>query len=179
MDATNRLQWRGRTETWEVEDVYLFYKSRHWGSQWHPSKLSCDGIVYSCCEQWMMAEKARMFGDQDALDLILGTTAPSKQKSLGRSVKNFDPSVWDERCLGVVARGNMLKFEQNCSLGDKLLATGDRILAEASSSDRIWGIGLAEDNPDARSVSRWRGTNLLGEALMIVRRDLMLHRIKG
>ncbi|MNI91462.1 hypothetical protein D3C73_1491250 [compost metagenome] len=54
----------------------------------------------------------------------------------------------------------------------RLLATGDRILVEASPSDKIWGIGLAPDDPNAQIPARWLGQNLLGKALMEVREYL-------
>ena len=31
--------------------------------------------------------------------------------------------------------------------------------------DRIWGIGIGEQNPGARDPMKWRGQNLLGFAL--------------
>ena len=40
--------------------------------------------------------------------------------------------------------------------------------------DRVWGIGLAEDNPNATRPKNWRGTNWLGEVLMRVRKALVL-----
>ena len=33
-------------------------------SQWHPSPFEIDGVRYVTAEQYMMAEKARLFGDQ-------------------------------------------------------------------------------------------------------------------
>ena len=50
--------------------------------------------------------------------------------------------------------------------------TGDAVLVEASPVDRIWGIGLAADDPRARDPSIWLGLNLLGFALMKVRAQL-------
>ena len=36
---------------------------------------------------------------------------------------------------------------------------------EASPIDRIWGIGLHEDNELIKDETNWRGQNLLGKAL--------------
>ena len=52
------------------------------------------------------------------------------------------------------------------------MATGDSILVEASPVDKIWGIGLAADNPDAQNPLKWKGQNMLGFALMEVRDEL-------
>jgi ribA/ribD-fused uncharacterized protein len=53
-----------------------------------------------------------------------------------------------------------------------LCATGRKVLVEASPRDRIWGIGMGAGHPDAIRPSRWRGSNLLGFALMNVRDQL-------
>ena len=68
-----------------------------------------------------------------------------------------------------MVKGNLHKFQQNEDLGKFLLATGDKVLVEASPVDAIWGIGLAQDHEDALLPSKWRGPNLLGYALMTVR----------
>lgn len=44
---------------------------------------------------------------------------------------------------------------------------------EASPYDRIWGIQLSADTPEAQNPFRWRGENLLGFALMEVRDELL------
>lgn len=49
-----------------------------------------DGVTYNCTEQYMMAEKAQLFGDKDSEDLIMISPRPRDQKYLGRNVKNFD-----------------------------------------------------------------------------------------
>jgi ribA/ribD-fused uncharacterized protein len=68
---------------------------------------------------------------------------------------------------------NLAKFQQNLTLREFLLDTGDRILVEASPVDKIWGIGLAADHPDALFPEKWPGLNLLGIALMEVRSKIM------
>ncbi|MDJ0633261.1 MAG: NADAR family protein [Xenococcaceae cyanobacterium MO_188.B29] len=69
----------------------------------------------------------------------------------------------------IVVKGNLAKFSQKEALKEFLLNTKERILVEASPRDRIWGIGLGQNNPDAANPYQWQGLNLLGFALMEVR----------
>lgn len=141
-------------------------------SQWYPCCFTVDGIVYNCAEQYMMAEKARIFGDEDTRQRILSETDPEKIKDLGREVRAFDPELWNKQKFDVVKKGNQAKFSQNKALLDFLLGTDTRVLVEASPYDRIWGIGMREDNKDILRPDKWYGTNLLGFALMVVRDEL-------
>ncbi len=120
----------------------------------------------------MMAEKARLFGDAAARRKILATGSPSRAKAIGRTVARFDEGTWVAHRHAFVVAGNSAKFSQNPGLKSFLLSTKRRVLVEASPADRIWGIGLDEDSPDAARPQRWRGLNLLGFALMEVRERL-------
>ena len=142
-------------------------------SQWWKCPFSIDGITYSCAEQYMMAEKARMFGDEEMLSMIMKASHPKEMKAYGRAVKNFNPDRWSASCYEIVKRANLAKFSQNPELWEFLKTTKKRILVEASPRDRIWGIGMRKSNPDAECPMKWRGTNLLGFALTEVR-DLLL-----
>jgi ribA/ribD-fused uncharacterized protein len=154
----------------ETERFVLFWGG--WPSQWHKARFTIDGITYNCCEQYMMAEKANVFGDVEAVWKILAATNPRVQKAIGRSVRNFDAAVWESVCRGVVYTGNLARFSHNASDRRALLATGKKTIVEASPVDRIWGIGLAPDDPKAQDPAEWRGTNWLGTALMQVREAL-------
>jgi ribA/ribD-fused uncharacterized protein len=50
------------------------------------------------------------------------------------------------------------------------------VLVEASPVDKVWGIGMAEDHPEIENPAMWQGLNLLGFALMEVRRQLLANR---
>jgi ribA/ribD-fused uncharacterized protein len=69
-----------------------------------------------------------------------------------------------------VIQGNLAKFSQNPLLERFLLETGTRVLVEAAPRDLIWGIGLGQNDPRAQDPATWQGLNLLGFALMEVRR---------
>ena len=140
--------------------------------QWQPSPFSVDGDKYSCAEQYMMAEKARLFEDEEVREEIMNTSDPKMMKALGRKVRNFDPQVWDKAKYSIVLNGNYYKFTQNKEMMDFLLSTGDKILVEASPVDAIWGIGFGKENEKAKNVAMWRGQNLLGFALMEVRDEI-------
>lgn len=141
-------------------------------SQWYECKFTVDGVEYHTAEQYMMAQKAILFKDDEILQKIMSADNPAVYKSLGRQIRNFDSKIWDENKCKIVVSGNMAKFSQNPKLLDFLLKTGDRVLVEASPYDRIWGIGLAKDTPDIENPFKWKGINLLGFALMEVRENL-------
>jgi ribA/ribD-fused uncharacterized protein len=120
----------------------------------------------------MMAEKARLFRDNDAVTRILKTNNPGAATAIGREVRGFEEKVWITHRCSMAIQGNFAKFSQNPSLQSFLVGTGDRVLVEASPVDPIWGIGLAEDDAAAQNPNLWKGLNLLGFALMDVRERL-------
>lgn len=141
-------------------------------SQWYECRFTVDGTEYHTAEQYMMAQKAKLFGDKEVLQKIMQADNPGEYKKLGREIRHFDDNVWDKHKYDIVVSGNMAKFSQNPELLSFLLKTGDRVLVEASPYDRIWGIGLPADAPDIENPFKWKGQNLLGFALMGVREKL-------
>ena len=117
----------------------------------------------------MMAEKARLFGDEATLAKVLAAPTPNDAKSLGRRVTGYDDARWAARRFDAVVEGNRAKFAQAGRLRGFLLGTGAAVLVEASPVDAVWGIGLAADDPRAGDPRQWQGLNLLGFALMVVR----------
>lgn len=138
-------------------------------SQWWMARFEVDGQAYDNAEQFMMAGKARLFGDDAALADVLATAHPAACKAIGRRVAGFDESAWAAARFDLVTRGNVAKFGQDPALRAYLLGTGDEVLVEASPMDRIWGIGLGASEPRARDPRTWRGRNLLGFALVRAR----------
>ncbi|GAB3985185.1 NADAR family protein [Actinoallomurus acanthiterrae] len=138
-------------------------------SQWYPAPFAVGGVRYATAEHYMMAGKARLFGDAEAEKRVLADDDPGKAKGAGRKVRGFDEQAWAEHRYGLVVAANEAKFGQNSALRGFLLGTGDRVLVEASPYDTVWGIGLSASQPEARRPAEWRGLNLLGFALMDVR----------
>lgn len=155
----------------QTDDFYFFWK--HEFGQWTMRDMTdSDRITYNCCEQYMMYKKAMLFDDVITANKILSEDKPRNQQSLGRDVSNFDQKIWDAHKFDIVKQANLLKFTQHPRLKVRLLATGNKILVEASPYDLVWGVGFAAKDDKILDMANWRGQNLLGKVLMSVRTAL-------
>jgi ribA/ribD-fused uncharacterized protein len=154
-----------------AETFTFFWKSPL--SQWQRSLFVVGGVSFTHAEQYMMYAKALLFGDRDASERIIVAATPREQQAIGRTVRGFDEAMWVLFREGVVFTGNYARFSQNPEQRELLFATRGTSLVEASPHDRVWGIGLAEDDPRALDRSQWLGLNLLGQALTRVREVLL------
>ena len=156
----------------KITDKHVFFWNGIY-SQWHKSPMTIDEIEYSSCEQYMMHQKALLFGDSEIAELIMNESNPKEQKKYGRMIKGFDKAAWDKNCLAIVYEGNLAKFTQNAELREQMISTENRIFVEASPFDTVWGIGLGEDAEGIDNPSYWQGLNLLGQALTLVKTKLL------
>jgi ribA/ribD-fused uncharacterized protein len=158
-----------RTETgaWApltVKKGFAFFWGQ-WPSNWEPAYFELNGSHYSCVEQHMMAEKARLFKDKATLDSIMKTHDPDEQKRLGRSVKGYDEATWARVRYNIVLQGTLEKYRQNHDLRSELLGTDDLVFVEASPYDNVWGIVMRSDDAGATDPTKWKGQNLLGQCI--------------
>lgn len=165
--------------------VFPFFQNGSPFSNWYTLPLAnkdyqfeVDGTKYVCSEQYMMAEKARLFKDDKILSKIMSTNSPKEHKRYGRLVSNFNPKIWDSNCKSIVQKGLLAKFTQHPIARKALLDTDNMIICEASPYDIIWGIGISETHPDIQNPQKWKGSNYLGEILMNVRTILKQKQTK-
>lgn len=150
--------------------VHLFWKSKL--SNWHRCSFTYHGKTFSSGEQFFMYYKALLFKDYKIAEEILHEVEPHDIKALGRMVSNYDEGVWDSQRIRVMYFACLERFRQVDYLRDLLLSTGDKVLAESSPYDRIWGTGIGDVLPYAHNPKMWDGQNLLGFVLMKVRDTL-------
>lgn len=160
MDYNNIICFHNPTE----ENGYL--------SNWYMSEFTYNDIKFSSMEQYMMYQKAVTFRDYDVAKDIMETDDVAEIKALGRKVKNYSDVIWNGMRQIVIYQGLFAKFQQNAILKQQLLETGDSIIAECAVRDTIWGIGLSMNDTKRFDINEWQGTNLLGFALMAVRKEL-------
>jgi ribA/ribD-fused uncharacterized protein len=164
-------------------DHLFFWEKEDWLSNFYP----CDFWVldatkninaFFSSEQFFMYQKAAYFRDMETMAKILITPSPAEAKKLGKGVRGFDEDIWD--VIGLLAMHRALKAKFSLpDLKEKLLATADLKLVEASPYDLKWGIGY--NQVDAchhldqialrRGAPPW-GQNRLGKCLMALRWEL-------
>lgn len=149
---------------------YTFF----WGasdvlSNWHLSEFVVGSIKFNRNEQHMMYRKSLLFGDTVTAAKILREPDAKRQKDLGQQVTPWVESVWVANRMRIMVEGLYAKFSQNPKMALVLLGTGTTTLVEASPYDDIWGVKLGVDHPDILDPAKWRGLNLLGQALESVR----------
>ena len=141
-------------------------------SNWYLSDFLVEDIQYSSMEQYMMYQKAMLFGDHEAARRIFETSDVARIKAFGRAVRNYNDTVWAGLRQLIVYKGLLAKFSQNESLKSALLSTGNQVMAECAVKDTIWGIGLSMRDERRFDMAQWCGQNLLGFSLMVVRNSL-------
>mgnify|MGYP000075339145 CR=1 FL=1 len=158
-----------------TDKYYFFWQTSSPFSNWHFSQYILDDLQFNCSEQGVMYSKAILFGDIVVAKKIL-KCLPNQQKlmkSLGRQVKNFDENIWKKHRIQIYKRHCHAKFSQNQHLKNILISTGNKILVEASPSDKIWGIGLSAHIAKSTPVEKWKGLNLLGQILTEIKFQFM------
>ena len=157
-----------------MKEEFLFYfgpESEF--SHWFKCEFVIQGIRFRCAEQYIMFQKAMLFGDMEIKNRILRSANPSRHRYLGKRVNDFNKERWHRNCRQFAFDANSSKFSQNPPLLESLLRTAGKSLAEASPYDKIWGIGLSIQNPKIYDRAQWRGRNWAGEALEAVRAKLL------
>lgn len=149
---------------YSFEDFEFFHGSECILSQWHPSKFIENGLVFAHCEQYMMYQKAMLFNDSFNAKRIMSTKSPGGCKQLGWEVKQFKEEIWVKHRENIIFKGNFLKFTQNPLMLDYLLRLNDKIIVEASRTDKIYGVGMDVRHKDITNPQAWVGLNLLGKA---------------
>jgi ribA/ribD-fused uncharacterized protein len=162
-----------------ITDKYVFFGGSEL-SNWYeckPNFIKYKGITFFNSEQAFMWEKAIYFGDMEIAKQIVKSPSPKIAKELGRSVKNFNAKMWSQVSYDIMIDVNFAKYSQNLILRDILISTEDKIIVEASPTDSLWGIGLHWSDDRCLDEKNWKGENLLGRALMEVRKKLFNEKI--
>lgn len=161
----------------KITDKYVFFWKEHPFCNFTKCKIKLrwpangdNYIIFTSSEQMFMWSKAIFFGDDITADMILKSQTPEEARKLGRTVKNYDDSMWNAVRSYYMKKAVLAKFIQNKELRDQLCDRQYNKLqfVEAAYYDRIWGIGFDEEEALNHSEFEW-GRNELGKILNEVR----------
>lgn len=157
----------------KVTDRFVFFFSeKEIYSQWYPSPFEIKGVKFPTAEHYMMFAKACLFGDKITAEQILQCTSPKEAKALGRKVSPFDAEIWDKKAMSYVRQASLAKFRQNPELLKTILQHAGKEFVEASPYDKIWGVGLGQNDPRILNPKNWLGKNQLGFVLSYIAKEL-------
>ena len=158
----------------QIDAVFFHLPQEPYGflSNWYLSQFDLDGVHYSSMEQYIMYQKCVLFGDQATAKKVLLTDVPSEQQKLGKLCSGYINGVWAGARQAIAMRGLLAKFSQNADLKEQLLNTSEAYLVECAHSDKIWACGIRLTESERFDATKWTGQNILGFALMEVRRML-------
>jgi ribA/ribD-fused uncharacterized protein len=150
-------------------------------STFYPVEFVLNGIKYFTVEQVLAAEKARLFLEDELRNRILKTRAPRSMRTMANNIvrKNIEQTggmraielhEWENKVRAdVLKNATLAKFKQHPDLKERLLATGDSILALSDSREKRDGTGVSINDPIAAKPQEWKGGNRYGHILMEVR----------
>ena len=186
-----RLLYRGKTYEFEnLKDTQLKIEHIHQKetpnaiyfqgqlspfSNFYQSNLEIEGTTYHCVEQYYQAKKAERHGNNELFERIMLESDPAEIKKLSKSITpklSSTPEAEQEANLKVMHQGLQAKFKHNPQLKAKLLATKNKILAEASAYDLFYGTGTALYDRKCTSETKFKGQNRLGMLLQEIRQSL-------
>lgn len=158
--------------TRESEKTLVFFTSHSFLSNHHPSSFTIQGRKFANVEHYLAFKKAQISTQADVIQRASNATDPLEAKYILHLLKKDHTQEWDENINNIIIEGLRAKFTQNKSLLDKLRATQNKVLGEASTNPK-WGIGMTLEDENVLDQDKWdKNGNLLGKALMEIRTEL-------
>lgn len=161
-----------RAKAVRINDEILFHSEHTCLSNFFPAPIYDNGINYHTAEHRYQAEKCRIANDNIRLNQVLRAISPLEAKKIADAI--HDTPEWTNVKESVMEKVIDMKFEQHSYLADKLIATGDRTLKEATSN-MYFGIGASLHSREVRDGT-YKGQNRLGHILMAKRSEMVNKR---
>lgn len=152
----------------ETADSIFFHSEHAFLSNFSHSPIYDKGRYYPTAEHLLQAMKCDMAQSLTRLHQVLIAATPLDAKRAGDML--LESSEWKEAREATIQHVVELKFAQNPDLCEKLIATGDKTLYEATNNN-YYGIGATLHSREIRDMT-FRGENKLGKALMAKRSAL-------
>lgn len=151
-----------------------FFGYRSQFSNHFPCEFDINGSKYNCTEQYLFSKMAEMCGQQDLRDEIMGLDKGGVIKKRSKEIRWKGTELQrTQHAYVLLAQANKAKYSQNPDLETALVATAGTRLVECNPYDSVWGIRLSHEAPESDDLARWRGRNLFGDMLTMLREGII------
>lgn len=158
------------------ENAMVFFSKHSFLSNHYPAQFHLQDLKFETVEQFLAYKRAQTSGQNSLVQKALSAQNPTDAKSILNSLKEDHPEEWADNRAEWAKEALRAKFTQNKTIADKLCATANLQLGEASQN-AVWGIGLDLEDENVLNINQWsQNGNLLGRLLMDVRREIMATR---
>lgn len=150
-----------RAKTRRIEDGLFFQSGHSFLSNFYPAPIVHDNCYYQTAEHWFQSAKCLFANDIRRHELIIQARSPLDAKKIGDQIN--ETSEWRKHRENALKEALDLKFDQNPTLAQRLIDTGQLTLHEATPN-MFYGIGASLHSRELRN-KRYSGLNKLGIAL--------------
>ena len=161
-----------RAKTLEINDELYFHSEHSFLSNFYPSPIVEEGVVFTTAEHYYQALKCAQADDLDCRARVIAATTPLEAKRLADKLP--ETPEWRQARDDAMTRVLDAKFGQNAGLAELLVKTGDRPLNEATTNTHF-GIGVGLHANEIKEKA-YRGSNKLGIALVAKRNNIKAAR---
>ena len=171
-DEATTAPYLYRLSNWFISTTFSFDVPEICNADWLRLQGMHTQVSITCGEQALMLCKAALMKDLNTFQRILDAKSPRAFKALGRQVAPFNEALWLQRVCAIslaVVRG---RVSQDAGLKHLVSSLAGSYVAEASPTDRLHGIGMPADDPNALCPTLWQGANVLGWAYMTVSQEM-------
>ncbi len=155
-------------------NMTLFQGEKDFLSNFYISPFTIAGVQYKCTEMYLMAKKAEICQDEAVRSVVMSAKRAVDCKKRG------DGLNWDTKKLGDwyvfaadrLREGTLTKFAQSSQLRLSLFRTRGTRLVEATRNS-FWGCGASKDKAKGVHPSEWKGRNIFGDLLTVIRSEMI------
>ena len=119
---------------------------------------------FRACEEHLRADLA---------EKVLKSRTPHDAKIIAASIKDSDPySEWNLKKVDIMREVLNAKINSSEEFRKELIESADKLLVEASATDKFWGSGLTYNLTLTTLPDQFPGKNMLGKLLVELRNEL-------
>jgi ribA/ribD-fused uncharacterized protein len=141
-----------------------------------PVMITVNGTAYRSANHALLGELAKSLNDTAMFDRIRTSAEPEKIAYAFGDSAGVTEEQWDIQRAKIVQKVLREKFGQHPELAERLVMTGQAVLAADTTGDMLFGIGLDMENPKALKPRKWVGQNLIGKTLETIRSEVVRSR---